>query len=203
MSRPTPQQKVLKAPSLPALCQAVKAVRMAYQESQATFAQRVGLTAMTVSKFERGETVPRDPAVLQALSHAAEEVNLNIEAQQFATACRDVLNVECVNRVNRTYPGPLISAAQPSLTIPFQTLPEWRLATIALYAVRYAPTEAAAIEAASGAVRSVVDEALKRADSSRGIGADFFRELEARIKALMDERSLKQIPGTTDDEEGR
>lgn len=197
MSRPETPQRTL---SLPALSKAVKALREAYRESQAVFAQRVGLTAMTVSKFERGETVPRDPAVLQALSRAAEEVNLNVEAQQFATACRDALNVQAVNRM---YPSPAIPAAQPSLTIAFSTLPEWRLAMIALSAVRYDPMAAAAIEAAAGAVRGVVDEALKHADASRGIGADFFRQLEARVKMALDERSLKQIPRTPDDEEER
>jgi transcriptional regulator with XRE-family HTH domain len=168
---------------------AVKTTRQAYRESQATFAQRVGLSAMTVSKFERGETVPRDPAVLQALSRAADEVNLHAEAEQFAAACKESLAIESVNRM---YPGPQFTG-QPRLAIGFQTLPEWRLLTIGLFASRYDPKTAQEMEAAGGPVRGIVDEVLKNADTSRGIGADFFRELEARVKTLMDERSLKHI----------
>src|SRR5215831_837410 len=96
-SMSSPPETPKTPPSLPVLSQAVKATRLAYDESQATFAQRVGLTAMTVSKFERGETVPRDPAVLESLSRAAEEANLNAEAEQFAMACREALNIEAVN----------------------------------------------------------------------------------------------------------
>jgi hypothetical protein len=155
---------------------------------------------MTISKFERGETVPRDPAVLQSLLSAAEAAGMNTEVEQLAAACREALSIETVNRM---YPGPLIPAAQPGLTIAFQTLPEWRLAMIALSAVRYVPAAAEAIEAAGGPVRTIVDQVLQNADTSNGIGPDFFREVETRIKTAMDERSLKQIPRTTSDKEAR
>src|SRR5215831_19198739 len=127
MSRTTaaPSRKsALRTPSPPALSLAVKKTREAFNESQASFGMRVGLSAMTVSKFERGETVPRDPSVLQALSRAAEEANLNVEAEQFATACREALNIAAVNRM---YPTPVAAPVQPGLTIGFGTLPEWRL----------------------------------------------------------------------------
>jgi hypothetical protein len=169
---------------------AVKTTRQAYQESQATFAQRVGLSAMTVSKFERGETVPRDPAVLQSLSDAAVAVGLETEAEQFVTAC--------IEAVNRMYPGPLVAAVQPmSLSIAFQTLPEWRLLIITLFAARYDSDVAKAISSAGGPVRAIVDQVLQDADVSKGIGPDFFRKLEVRIKTLMDAQA---IPRTIQEE---
>jgi transcriptional regulator with XRE-family HTH domain len=179
---------------------AVRKTREAFEESQASFAQRVGLSGMTVSKFERGEKVPRDPAVLQALSRAAEEVNLDTETEQFATACREALAIETVNRM---YPGRQFAAAHSSLAINFQTLPEWRLLAVALFAVRYDSATAQAMESAGGPICAIVDEVLSNADSSRGIGPDFFRDLEARVKTLMDKRSLKSISRTIQDQEAR
>jgi hypothetical protein len=155
---------------------------------------------MTISKFERGETVPRDPAVLQALSSAAEAVNLKAEAAQFAAACKEALNIDAVNRM---YPSPRSPAGQGGLTIAFQTLPEWRLLMIALFSVRYDPEAALAIDAAGGPVREIVDQVLQQADISRGIGPELFRELEARIRTLMDERALRRIPKTVPDQESR
>ena len=189
-----------KAPSVPPLCQAVKTTRQGYQESQASFAQRVGLSAMTVSKFERGETVPRDPAVLQALSRAAKEANLNAEAEQFAMACREALNIEAVNRM---YPGRSIAAVQPVVppqvqqnigtAVAFQTVPEWRLLMIALSAARYDSKTAEALEAAGGPVRAIVDEVLQDADVSSGIGPDFYRASEEHIKTRMAALFLKRV----------
>jgi transcriptional regulator with XRE-family HTH domain len=169
---------------------AVKRTREVYQESQAIFAQRVGLSAMTISKFERGETVPRDPAVLQALSQAAHDINLNADAERFAAAREDALSIAAVNRM---YPGP--PAVPPTMSVSFQTAPEWRLMMIALFAVRYYPETAKAIEAASGPVRAVVDQVRQDADVSRGIGPEFFRELEARIKTLMDAQAFRTTGG--------
>jgi hypothetical protein len=163
-------------------------------EPQATFALRVGLSAMTISKFERGETVPRDPAVLQALYRAPQEVRMAAESEKFSAACREALNVEAVNRM---YPGPgpqFTAAAAPAIS--FQTLPEWRLMAIALFAMRYDSAAARAMDAAGGPIRAIVDDLLRNADTSRGIGPEFFRELEARVKAVMDERAMKSIPKT-------
>jgi hypothetical protein len=98
------------------------------------------------------------------------------------------LNVEVVNRM---YPGP--PAVQPTMSVSFQTVPEWRLMMIALFAVRYYPETAKAIEAAGVPVRAVVDQVRQDADISRGIGPDFFRDLEARIKKLMDEQAVKTV----------
>jgi transcriptional regulator with XRE-family HTH domain len=69
-----------------AMAVAVKRVRRAYGDSQERFAQRVHLSLMTVSKFERGVRVPKDPMVLSGLASAARAVNLTAEAQRFQDA---------------------------------------------------------------------------------------------------------------------
>jgi transcriptional regulator with XRE-family HTH domain len=52
---------------------AVKAVREAYGDTQERFAQRVGVAVMTISRFETGRAIPRDPATLMKLWRAARE----------------------------------------------------------------------------------------------------------------------------------
>jgi transcriptional regulator with XRE-family HTH domain len=171
-----------KAPSLPSLCVAVKAIREMYGDTQEQFAQRVSMGSMTISRFERGVAIPRDPVVLQKLAAVAEEADLPAESEQFRDAYREAL-------VNRMYPGP--AAVQPTLSISFQTVPEWRLMMIALFAARYDGATARAIEAAGGPVCAVVDQVMQDADIGKGIGPDLFRGLEVRIKALMDAQALK------------
>jgi transcriptional regulator with XRE-family HTH domain len=65
------------------LCAAVKRVRLALGEAQEAFSRRVGLSAMTVSKFELGKQVPRDRAVLAHLAKAARAAGLEAEAGLF------------------------------------------------------------------------------------------------------------------------
>jgi hypothetical protein len=45
----------------------------------------------------------------------------------------------------------------------------------------------------------IVEQVVRDADISRGTGPDWYRELEARVKAQMEEREQKR----TNDEEGR
>ena len=56
-------------------------------------------------------------------------------------------------------------------------------------------------KAATAALAQIpgVDQVVRNADVTRGIGHDWYRELEARIKALMDTREQKR---TDDQEEG-
>jgi hypothetical protein len=140
---------------------------------------------MTISRFERGVAVPRDAVVLQKLAAAAKAVNLTDETDQFTSAYTEAMGVEIVNR---QFPGPVRAT---ELTIRFETLREWKAMMIALFSERY-NSEAAP-------VRAIVDQVVRNADVTRGIGHDWYRELEARIKALMDTREQKR---TDDQEEG-
>ena len=189
-----------KSQSLPSLCMTVKAIREKYGDTQEQFAHRLSMGSMTISRFERGVAVPADPVTLQKFAAAAKDVDLAAESDQFMDAYREAIGVEMVNRM---YPGRLIPGAHAGPSVSFHTLPEWRLLMIGLFAARYDSATAQAIEEVGGPIRAIVDEVLANADSSRGFGAEFFRELEARVRTLMDQRSLKRIPRVIDEQEGR
>jgi hypothetical protein len=140
---------------------------------------------MTVSKFERGEKPPRHLLILQSLSRAAESVGMVVEAEQFTAACKEALSIEAVNRM---YPG----VKREEFTMRFETLREWKAMAAALFSERYRSELAP--------VRSIVDKVVRDADTSRGTGPEWYYELEARVKALMEEREQKRTT-TTDDRE--
>jgi transcriptional regulator with XRE-family HTH domain len=68
------------------VCRAVKCVREAFAETQERFAQRLQVAAMTVSRFELGKKVPRNPQVLRRLQTLANEKGLTGEAALFEAA---------------------------------------------------------------------------------------------------------------------
>jgi transcriptional regulator with XRE-family HTH domain len=172
------------APSaLPPLSLAVKRVRQKYGDSQEAFAQRLALSNMTVSKFERGVNIPRDALVLERLSAAAKAVELTTEADQFTAAYTEAIGVEMVNRI---YPGR--GRREEGLTMRFETLREWKGMAAALFSERY--------KCDIGPVRAIVDHVVRGADTSRGIGPGWYQELEAQVKVLMEEREQKRTTTT-------
>ena len=171
-------------PPLHPLCLAVRKIRERSGESQDQFASRLKMGAMTISRFERGVAVPRDAVTLQKLASAAEAVELTAEAGQFAAAYTEAIGVEAVNRM---YPGP----REQALTMRFETLREWKAMAAALFGERY--------NAEPGSVRPIIEQIVRNADISRGASPDWYRELEARVKARMEEREQK----LTGDEEER
>ena len=66
-----------------------------------------------------------------------------------------------------------------------------------MFALRYDSKTAHAIEEAGGPVRAIVDQVVKDADSSRETGPEFYRDMEERVRLLMDRRVLERIPGTS------
>jgi len=162
----------------PALCVAVRKVREKSGETQEQFAHRLKMGSMTISRFERGVATPSDGIVLQKLCAAAKELEMKAEADMFDTAYMAAVGVEIVNRM---YPGP--GPREQALTIRFETLREWKAMVIALFSERY--------RAEIGAVRAVVNQVVRDADISQGIGPEGYHELEARVKTLMEEREQR------------
>jgi transcriptional regulator with XRE-family HTH domain len=70
---------------VPDVCLAVKRVRQAFTDSQQQFAQRLQVALMTVSRFELGKKLPRDPQILRRLQTLANEKGLAEEAALFGT----------------------------------------------------------------------------------------------------------------------
>jgi excisionase family DNA binding protein len=84
---------------------AVRSIRYAYQETQHLFAERIQVSPMSLSRFERGKQVPRDPVVLYNLLCAAGEADLDTERQLFTMACELALH-----RRKRPIPNGLAAA---------------------------------------------------------------------------------------------
>ena len=78
-------KKRIKA-AIPEVCIAVKRVRQTFADSQERFAQRLQIAVMTLSRFELGKKVPRDPQILRRLRSLANEKSLTEEAALFETA---------------------------------------------------------------------------------------------------------------------
>lgn len=66
--------------AIPKLCAAVRRIRTLYGDTQEEFGQRVCLAQMTVSRFERGATIPANPDTLDRLFRAAAALGLAEEA---------------------------------------------------------------------------------------------------------------------------
>jgi len=75
-----------KQPTPSPLCLAIKTIRLMYGDSQEQFGHRLSISSMTVSRFECGRAIPRNPLILQKFSNAARDANLPEEANLFMDA---------------------------------------------------------------------------------------------------------------------
>jgi transcriptional regulator with XRE-family HTH domain len=152
-----------KPPELPPLCMAVKRVRESYGDTLQRFAERLGCSMDSVSRFERGR-VPKDREILMNLSIQAQVKGLAREARLFSDAA---LASPRARRWEDVYPVP----HQISLSdMPTLMARIWRLTMAAQIAV-YHPESLADMEAAWAEAGSwplaVVDEALEGAGDPR------------------------------------
>jgi transcriptional regulator with XRE-family HTH domain len=167
------------------LCEAVKRTRLAYGDTQERFARRVALSVMTISRFELGKAVPKDPNTLDRLVQvAASHGSLDHEAGLFAEAANDA------RRRLSPYDRFTPFADQ---AMPFQSLREWRLMGAARIAARYYQDEAARMAEAAPEAMEIVDSILADANPSEDIDAGFYLNLEQKLTELAEQRALKRI----------
>jgi transcriptional regulator with XRE-family HTH domain len=175
--------------TLPNLCRAVKRIREAYGDTQDRFALRVNLAPMTVSRFERGKLVPSDMHVLMRLADAARAKDLTDDAdelEQAAAATRAAAKIEDLK--GSLGPG---SGLWPMQIVSLQ---EWRLAHMAVIALRHYPEIAAALEREGGAALALVDEAIRQyAEQPIASGLGFHNQLEQRLITLVKQRELERF----------
>src|SRR5215467_4848183 len=118
---------------VPQISLAVKAVREASRISQEAFAQRLGTTATSISRIERGLQTPASFDALNRLEKMARDLGLTKEAGLFDEA-RSALRFTAYRSPERQDAG---------LVYP---LPQWRLAIAARIAAAYFPEHLPAIE---------------------------------------------------------
>jgi transcriptional regulator with XRE-family HTH domain len=178
----TRSKEELKAP-LPPLCAAVKRVRAAYGDTLQRFAERVGISMNSLSRFELGKQVPADHGVLKRLEHAARERGLREESVLFL-------------RAGYIDTGNLLLSCQPRESAapiaPTYSPLEWRLMQAARVAIRLYPESARAIEKAAGPALGLVDEVLRSADAA-DLTPEFYEGLERRLTLLADRRAFENL----------
>jgi transcriptional regulator with XRE-family HTH domain len=166
--------------SLPKLSLAVRAVREASDQSQEIFARRVGTTATSISRIERGLQTPANFYVLNALESLARGVGLTEEAGLFDEA-RSALRFTAYRSPERQ-DAPLM-----------YPLPQWRLALAARIAAAYFPERLPAIEHALLPAIELVDEVLRLTDESE---IDYSR-MEREVFSHAERRTLQALKVST------
>lgn len=171
---------------LPELCVAVKKVREAYGDSQQGFAQRVGLSLMSISRFELGR-VPRDPEVLWKLTVAAREAGLIAEWKAFGNEANRARGSKGVIVSGYLGGGILpsgLSANPPRL---------WRLMIAVRLAALFYPENVStlekAVEQAAGPALALVDAVLQDPQNH----ALEYTELEHKINQLAEQQALSKL----------
>jgi transcriptional regulator with XRE-family HTH domain len=160
---------------LPPPCVAVKTLREAYGDTLEKFAQRIGISMTSASRFELGKSVPRDPGVLGRLRDAASDRGLENEVTVFRDA--------------------ILQKGDPAQTVysfsaPEPTLKQWRIGAAVRILTTYYPEHLPALmEALAPALRHV-DAAL------RGVGDPSqidYRALDRRLIRIADQQVFLEI----------
>jgi transcriptional regulator with XRE-family HTH domain len=188
---------------------AVKRLREYLGESQEAFGRRCGVSLISISRFETGRALPRDPRVLRNLAKIAsqrlemiapEDIDFNPELTileipspmdpelsqsiDMLETCRDLF-LDALKEVKRPEPIEIMSPAEPAV----RSLREWRLGIMARVATLYLPAEAAAMEKAAPEATALVDEILSAADENQIDYARFERE----VFSLAERRALQAL----------
>jgi transcriptional regulator with XRE-family HTH domain len=134
------------------LCDAAKHVRSGCNQTQQAFAERLGTTIMTVSRWETGKTIPQDSAILTRLAAAARSIGFSDEAREFDKA----------NPQSHTYPG---SGLNPPEGHPWMGygFVQSRIMAIARTVAMYDKERLPQLEAAAGPWVEIVDNIFREA----------------------------------------
>ena len=140
---------------------------------------------MTVSRFELGKAIPKDPNTIQRLFDAAAgHGGLKAEAKLLMEAHRDAMR--------RQSPYDRFTPFADQM-IPFHSLEEWRAMNIARIAARYHYDEAIAMRKAAPKSREIVDAVLADTNASEGIHEAFYDDLEERLTELAEQRTIERL----------
>jgi transcriptional regulator with XRE-family HTH domain len=195
------QRTVKLNASTSALCVAVRRVREAYGESQQRFAERLGVSLVSVNRWELGHQEPGDVVVLLKLQRSAWLRRLETEANLFAEAVQksfepyetispSILEVRHLGFPNEAeLEVPFHSAKLHRLQEQLPALREWRLRLAARLAVLSFPELLPEMEKAAAPVLQLIDERLDRVDEAKGFDS---AALEDELKIAVQQYALKK-----------
>jgi transcriptional regulator with XRE-family HTH domain len=194
-------QPVMQKPNVSPLCAAVKRVRQVYGESQQRFAERLGVSLVSVNRWELGHQEPGDLVVLLKLQRSAwlrrleKEANLFAEAVQksfepYATISPSILEVIHLGSPSEAeLEVHSHSAKFHRLQEQLPALREWRLRLAARLAVLSFPELLPQMEKAAAPVLRLIDEKLERVDEAKGFD---FAALEDELKISVQQYVLQK-----------
>jgi transcriptional regulator with XRE-family HTH domain len=186
--------------SLPELSVATLAVREALRMSQERFAHSLGVTAMSVSRWERGVQVPTDFQILNALYTIAQDQGLSREVEIFDRA-RQAMRLTAYQAPRFVDPD-LLAAWHRESDSGYPSLRQWRLMVAARLAVLYFPERVMEIERVLAPAIAMVDTVLGGCADDAEID---HRRLESEIMRLAQRRMLQELKKAAREEatEGR
>ena len=194
-------QPVMQKPNASPLCAAVKQVRQVYGESQQRFAERLGVSLVSVNRWELGHQEPGDLVVLLKLQRSAWLRQLETEAALFGEAVQksfepyETLSPSILESLVLGLPTEAEvevfshSARLLRLQEQLPALQEWRLRLAARLAVSSFPELLPKMEKAAAPVLRLIDERLERVDEAKGFD---FAALEDELKIAAQQHVLKK-----------
>jgi transcriptional regulator with XRE-family HTH domain len=194
-------QPVMQKPNVSPLCAAVKRVRQVYAESQQSFAERLGVSLVSVNRWELGHQEPGDLVVLLKLQRSAwlrrleKEANLFAEAAQKCFEPYETISPSILEVLTLGHPSeaelevPSHSAKLLRLQEELPALREWRLRLAARLAVSSFSELIPKMEKAAAPVLRLIDERLERVDEAKGFD---FAALEDELKIAVQQYVLRK-----------
>ena len=177
---------------LPELSVAIKAIRAAYGESQESFAQRVGVSLMTINRYEGGAP-PKDFGILIHLAGVATYKRLDAEAQLLRQAAQEVWSVK--RTIDDLY-GPLIPSPYqiPASGLSAPSPQIWRLLAALRAAGLFRPETLPDLEDAlagvAGQELTMIDSVLRDAGDPKGWN---YLELEREVSRRAEQQASAKL----------
>jgi transcriptional regulator with XRE-family HTH domain len=183
-------------PARPELSMATLAVRQALKMSQEQFGHSLGVTTMTISRWERGHQVPSDFQILNALYTTARDQGLTGEAEIFNRA-RQTMRVSAYQGRRLLHPDPLHGVEPEQADYPLR---QWRLMVAARLAAMYFPERVTEVERVLAPAIAIVDTVLRSCADDQEID---YRRLESEIMKLAQRRSLAELIARQEERESQ
>ena len=183
-------------PDIHPLCAAVRSLRAKMRLSQQELAAQLDIAPMTLSRFERGTQVPRDPEVLARLRKVAESSpGLATEFLTFHSAFLAAMERKSPYEAADEYPRENLAR------LAGYSAEEWELMQCARIAVSHFPKEAKAMKKAAGPALRLVKQVIRTTDfSGRPLDNNFYLALEQRIDDLVQQIGFERLQEEEDDQ---
>jgi transcriptional regulator with XRE-family HTH domain len=190
----TKRRKPTTKPKILLLCGAIQKTREGLRMTQADFAKQLDASAISLSRWERGEYEPRDPDTLRKLRDMAALVpGLDAEKELFE---KYLPRVPFEGIEDKSVEKRIAAVAPDALVLRISNLAEWQLIHALRHANAFLPDARYAVEEALKPALATVKEIIKEQTPADGkLDVAFFNWLSPRMDVL---GAQKAFPGTSE-----